>query len=82
MRITSWSRVMPAFIHQDVDLAELRQRRLDPGLHLLFVRNVNDESRRLASRGRDLRDQFVEFLLIARRHRDGSPSRASASAQA
>src|SRR5258708_4048300 len=58
-------------VHQEVDLANLGERRLDSRLHLLFVRHVDDENRGFASRRRNLDDQFVKFLPIARRYRDG-----------
>ena len=53
-------------IDQNVDFAELRHRRFDAGLYLLFVRNVHDEGSSVATGSRDLSYQFVEFLTITR----------------
>ena len=71
-------------VHQDVDLAELRTGRLDRGLDLLFIGNVESEGRSLPARGGNFVNQFVQLLLITRgngnrRARRGELQRAGSS---
>src|SRR5882762_4891836 len=55
----------PGVVYQDIDLAEMRERRLEDGLDLFFVTDIKNESRRVATRRSDLDDEFFEVLLIS-----------------
>src|SRR4029077_2810061 len=56
----------PGVVYQDIDLAEMCEGRLEDRLDLLFVADIQDESRRIATRRGNLGNEFLEFLLISR----------------
>ncbi len=55
-------------IYQNVDFAELRNRRLNRRLHLFFVGDVERECGRVSARVGYFADEFVQLFLIACRH--------------
>ncbi len=70
IRMTSWSRVMPGVVYQDVDLAELCDDGLERGFDLLFVADVERKSRGITARSRDFSRQRLQLFLATRRQRE------------
>jgi len=65
MRMTSWSRVIPALLTRISIFANWRWAVFDSGLDLVFVRYVDNEGGRLGSGGGDGGDEFVELSRVA-----------------